>query len=255
MVSSNAGAEGGKRHTIQRTRVHAEVQACLLNDIRSGVYVEGQKLPSERELMDIFGVGRPAVREALAGLERIGLLEISPGMRARVCKLRLKPMLGELRSTLEIYASSNEGWRQIHDLRLFFEASVVRQIASHISDTQLAKLRHILEEQHLCMEQSKLFAFVESDVAFHHAMVDCLGNPFLSMLAEGFKDWLIPSMYASMQVCSQIERSYRAHMVVFHALEKRDAALAEQSIRHHLEEMRTFYQRDLSQMDKKAEGV
>lgn len=41
-----------------------EVLSCLLDDIQNGVYQVGQKLPSERELMDEFGVGRPAVRDS-----------------------------------------------------------------------------------------------------------------------------------------------------------------------------------------------
>ena len=117
--NTDVEAQAGRRRSIQRPRVHTEVLSCLLDDIQSGVYQIGQKLPSERELMDEFGVGRPAVREALSGLARMGLIEVSPGMRARVCRLTLKPLLREMRATLEIYSSSAEGWRQLHDLRLF----------------------------------------------------------------------------------------------------------------------------------------
>ena len=85
----DAEAQAGRKRNIQRPRVHTEVLSCLLDDIQSGVYQVGQKLPSERELMDEFGVGRPAVREALSGLARMGLIEVSPGMRARVCRLTL----------------------------------------------------------------------------------------------------------------------------------------------------------------------
>ena len=81
--ANNGSAERlqGRRRSIQRPRVHVEVLSCLLEDIQSGVYQVGQKLPSERELMDEFGVGRPAVREALSALARMGLIEVSPGMR------------------------------------------------------------------------------------------------------------------------------------------------------------------------------
>ncbi len=93
---------GNRRRNIQRPRVHTEVLTCLLEDIRAGVYQEGQKLPSERELMEEFGVGRPAVREALSALGRMGLIEIWPVIRARVCFLSLTPLRGEMRSTLQI---------------------------------------------------------------------------------------------------------------------------------------------------------
>ncbi|WP_277424289.1 FCD domain-containing protein [Desulfovibrio sp. ZJ200] len=217
---------------------------CLLEDIQSGIYQEGQKLPSERELMEEFGVGRPAVREALSALGRMGLVELSPGMRARVCKLTLRPLLEEMRATLQIYSSSPDGWRQLHDLRLFFETSVARQLAHSITDEQLGQLEEVLESQRHFLEHSEIRSFAEADIAFHRLLVEFLGNPFLGLLAEGFAGWLITPLYASMQVRRQSERSCTAHQAVFEALTRRDPDGAEQAMRLHLEEMRAIYQVD-----------
>lgn len=245
---------GSRRRNIQRPRIHTEVLTCLLGDIRAGIYQEGQKLPSERELMEEFGVGRPAVREALSALGRMGLIEISPGMRARVCKLTLKPLLSEMRATLQIYSSSQDGWRQLHDLRLFFETSVTRQLARQVTDEQLDSLREILVNQRNFLDRAEIRSFAEADLAFHRALVESLGNPFLGLLAEGFGGWLITPLYASMQVQRQSERSYNAHMAVLKALEERNAELAEQAMRSHLEEMRGIYLVDLMAARTTGEG-
>ena len=247
--NSTAGRTARKRD-IQRPRVHTEVLGCLLDDIQSGVYPVGQKLPSERELMEEFGVGRPAVREALSGLARMGLIEVSPGMRARVCRLTLKPMLREMRATLDIYSSSPDGWLQLHDLRMFFETAVVRDIAQHITDEQLKTLDGILQRQHELLLAKEIRAFAEADIEFHRALVECLNNAFLSHLAEGFGGWLITPLYASLQVRRQSERSYRAHRKICQALKKRDPDLAEQCMRTHLGEMRNMYMVDV--MDQTA---
>ena len=246
MVSTNsksgrAPAVRGRRRSIQRPRVHTEVLSCLLEDIQSGVYAVGQNLPSERELMDEFGVGRPAVREALAALARMGLIEVSPGLRARVCRLTLQPLLREMRATLDIYSNSAEGWRQLHDVRLFFEAAVVRHMARTVTDQQLA----VLQDQRRLLDASEIRAFAEADIDFHRYLVECVGNSFLGLLADGFAGWLITPLYASMQVRRQSERSYRAHLAVFEALQKRDSDLAEAALRVHLEEMRDIYQVDV----------
>ena len=150
--NTDAEAQAGRKRSIQRPRVHTEVLSCLLDDIQSGVYQVGQKLPSERELMDEFGVGRPAVREALSGLARMGLIEVSPGMRARVCRLTLKPLLREMRATLEIYSSSADGWRQLHDLRLFFETAVVRRMALDVECQHVVHPRPTLKPEVSCQE-------------------------------------------------------------------------------------------------------
>ena len=52
----------------------------------NSTFVEADRLPSERELMRHFGVGRPSVREALLHLHRMGLVEVGSGERARVTR-------------------------------------------------------------------------------------------------------------------------------------------------------------------------
>lgn len=237
--------QSAQRHKVRRPRVHDEVLACLLKDIKGGVYEEGQKLPSERDLMEYFGVGRPAVREALSALARMGLIEVTPGMRAKVCQLTLKPMLQEMRATLQVYSSTPDGWRQLLDTRQFFEMSAVRQLAQRVTEKQIASLRAILDRQQESLDRSKIRAFALADIDFHRTMVECLDNPFLSLLAQAFGDWLLTPMYASMQVRQQSELCFQAHSSILEAVIARDPDQAEQKMWQHLVEMRRFYQEDM----------
>lgn len=54
--------------------------------IRQEEIREGEYLPSERELMAFFGVGRPSVREALSSLRHKGLIRYNKGEKASVCR-------------------------------------------------------------------------------------------------------------------------------------------------------------------------
>ena len=244
----------GRRRSIQRPRVHVEVLSCLLEDIQSGVYQVGQKLPSERELMEEFGVGRPAVREALSALARMGLIEVSPGMRARVCRLTLNPLLREMRATMEIYSSTHDGWRQMHELRQFFETAVARRMARHMTDEQMVELERILQKLRGLLDDSAIREFAEADIEFHRYLVNCVGNNFLDIVSDGFAGWLITPLYASMQVRQQSELAYEAHVRIFEALKKRDADAAEEAMRAHLEEMRGIYQVDVMSGTEKKPG-
>src|SRR5450432_1263284 len=71
---------------IIRRKLSDEVFDRLVRVIESGELAPDAQLPSERELMTRFGVGRPAVREAMQALEQIGLIAISHGERARVTR-------------------------------------------------------------------------------------------------------------------------------------------------------------------------
>ena len=64
---------------ITRKKLSDEVRTRIEDMIRSDRYPEGSLLPSERDLMTMFGVGRPSVREALFALETMGLVRIVNG--------------------------------------------------------------------------------------------------------------------------------------------------------------------------------
>ena len=69
---------------IPRRKLSQAVLERLLERIRAGEFAPGAQLPSERELMEAYGVGRPAIREAMQKLERAGILTITHGERAKV---------------------------------------------------------------------------------------------------------------------------------------------------------------------------
>src|SRR4051812_18655363 len=69
---------------IPRRKLYQEVLDRLMERIRAGEFRAGDQLPSERALMQAYGVGRPAVREALQSLERAGIVAITHGERARI---------------------------------------------------------------------------------------------------------------------------------------------------------------------------
>ena len=69
---------------VRRRKLYEEVADQLERMIEDGEYARGDQLPSERDLMRQFGVGRPAIREALFHLRKMGLVEIRSGERARV---------------------------------------------------------------------------------------------------------------------------------------------------------------------------
>src|SRR5687767_2162620 len=72
---------GQQTEQIVRRKLSDEVFARLKAMITSGELQPGDEMPSERELMERFGVGRPAIREAMQALAGMGLVVISHGER------------------------------------------------------------------------------------------------------------------------------------------------------------------------------
>lgn len=95
------------------------VEEELEQMIRRREFAEGDVLPSERELMAFFNVGRPSVREALAALKRKGLVQISNGERARVSRPSADTIIGELSGMAKDFLSRPGGIAHFEQLRLF----------------------------------------------------------------------------------------------------------------------------------------
>lgn len=86
---------------VRRQKISGEVRRQLLDLIESGTVGPGEPLPSERELMERIGVGRPAIREAMQSLETIGLIEIRHGGRARVAEPSVGRMVDQVGQSMK----------------------------------------------------------------------------------------------------------------------------------------------------------
>lgn len=111
------------RRPLARKKLSEMVEEELENMIRRREFAEGEQLPSERELMTFFNVGRPSVREALAALKRKGLVQINNGERARVSRPSADTIIGELSGMAKDFLSHPGGIAHFEQLRLFFESS------------------------------------------------------------------------------------------------------------------------------------
>lgn len=107
---------------IQRRKLSDEVFDRLKQMITSGSVQPGDLMPSERQLMGRFGVGRPAIREAMQALNNLGLLTISHGERARVTALTARAVTQQVDVAAQIMlATSPDSLGHLKDARLFFE--------------------------------------------------------------------------------------------------------------------------------------
>ena len=130
-----APAPAGRRpvlpvRKITRRKLSDEVFDRLLKEIENGGYAPNAHIPSERELMAAYGVGRPAIREAMQRLEKLGLIVINHGERARVSQPTVADVIGQIEhAARHILATQPQSLSQLQDARIFFEIGMVREAA------------------------------------------------------------------------------------------------------------------------------
>jgi GntR family transcriptional regulator, sialic acid-inducible nan operon repressor len=181
--------KAGHADPAPRRKLSRHVLERLLARINGGEFRPGQLLPSERQLMAAFQVGRPAVREALQGLERMGLVAITHGGGARAVAPTARTMLDQIAGTARHVLATSPGTLQhLKDARLFFETGGARLATAHATAEDVARLRQRVADQEAAGDD--FAGFLQADVAFHRAIAEIAGNPIFVAVSEATLGWL-----------------------------------------------------------------
>lgn len=225
---------------IVRTKLSDEVFARLKQLIETGELKAGDDMPSERELMERFGVGRPAIREAMQALAGKGLVEISHGERAKVLQVTAESIFRQVDLPAKLMLSgSSDSLEHLKSARIFFERGMVREAAGRATADDLTELRHLLEAQSANIGDSELF--IDADMAFHQKIAQISGNPIFAAVSGAMLGWL-KSYHTEMLIWTGRENfTLVEHEEIIRTIEKGDADLAEKAMIKHLERSRALY--------------
>lgn len=228
---------------IRRRKLAHEVLDRLLAQLREGDYPVGTTLPSERELMERFAVGRPAVREALQALERMGLIRIVHGEGARVLPLSMHSIIGQIsESATHLLSSSDDLLEHLKEARMAFEVGMVRMAAEHGTEEGIAALHEALEaNRDSAADQAR---FQATDMAFHQAIAAVSGNPIYPAVSQAMLEWL-GQFHAHLVRKPGAERVIVSeHERIYERIAAGDADGAAKAIIEHLTRASPLYRRD-----------
>ncbi|WP_234752799.1 FadR/GntR family transcriptional regulator [Arthrobacter ramosus] len=214
---------------MEHGSVVSEVAERLLAYFTSGDIAAGTRLPAERQLAASLGVGRSAVREALAALEILGIVIVRPGsgtyLRDGVSELLPRTlswglMLGEPRT------------RELVELRSGLEVQAVQLAAARITDEALERMRTNLDAMEAGLDN--LAVFVEADAAFHKEIASASGNQVLQELLQSIRSLLRIWVDRALTDEGHAAAALAEHRAIFKALESRDAALVTEAMVSHM---------------------
>jgi DNA-binding FadR family transcriptional regulator len=218
---------------IERRKLFEQVAAHIEREILDGKLKPGDRLPPERDLRLKFGVGRPAIREALITLQRAGLVEIGSGSPARVSMPTMNGVMAGLVPPVQQMLSSAEGQRQLQGARLFMEVGLVRHAAQNATEEDLARLGEALENNRLTLGDRE--AFIQTDVAFHFVFAEIIRNPTFIALHHAMSTWLLQQRQIALLEPGEDQKGHDAHARIYQAVVSRDPDAAEAAMRNHLE--------------------
>lgn len=233
----------GAGEKIVRRKLSDEVFDRLREMIASGDLGPGDPMPSERDLMQRFGVGRPAVREALQSMHTLGLITISHGGRSRVNALSPNTVLDRVDEVAQILLSSApDQLENLKEARRMFEMGMVRLAAERATDDDVADLRAILEEQRGHLDDPR--RFIEADMRFHVKIAETTGNPIMAAVSQAMLRWLLRYYTALLHWTGNEQKTLAEHEEILSLIAGRDPERGVEAMRKHLDRSSGMYRHD-----------
>lgn len=221
---------------IARSKLSDAVEQELERMIQQGELKEGERLPSERELMAIFDVGRPSIREGLSALSQKGLIKISSGSPARVTRPDPEVVISNLSGLAKSFMANPEGIHYFEQVREFLELSLVRYAAANASQEQINRLGEALRANKDAIGDHARFA--KTDAFFHRVIAEIPENPIFVAMHQALVDWLLDSQRVTDRKNLSLEEFHRevarGHERIFNCIKTRDVEGSYQAVKDHL---------------------
>ncbi|MCT6427403.1 transcriptional regulator NanR [Escherichia coli] len=222
------------KRPLKRKKLSELVEEDLENMIRQEVFKEEEYIPSERALMEMFNVGRPSVREALATLRRKGLIEVNNGERAKVCRPTPYTLINELSGIARDYMSSKDGMQHFEELRLLFELMLVRYASIYATSEQKNRLNQAIEDCRKYVDNN--VNFIHADINFHRILSEIPENPIFVAIHTALINWLINSHTREYGHLTKEQNtiSLKQHIDIYNAICDGNPDKAENILKTHL---------------------
>ncbi|MCT9142672.1 FadR/GntR family transcriptional regulator [Streptomyces violarus] len=210
-------------------RLADQVAATLSEEIESGRLAEGDRLPTEVELVRQLGVSRTVVREALSRLRNAGLIEPRQGIGVFVLPRRTRPL------DLEA-ADTKAKVLQIVEVRRAMEGEAAHLAATRATPLDLARMRQALDAIDSAVGAGG--DGVDEDLAFHRSIAESTGNTVmvstLRYLGDVSRSGIRVTRANEARRNDFIEAVRAEHHAILTAIEARDAEAARMAARLHM---------------------
>ncbi|WP_413317337.1 FCD domain-containing protein [Agrococcus sp. 1P02AA] len=209
--------------------VSGSVAQQLLSMLLGDHMAAGDRLPPERKLSEALGVGRSAVREALAALEVLGIVvtRAGSGTYLRASSSELLPQTLSWSLLLD-----QDQMEELAFVRSALELAAAERAAQVVTPQDAERLRALIQAQR---DHIGKRAYVDADVAFHQHIAAMAKNPILDDLLSTARSLLRVWFEHAVDREEDMQQAIREHIAVADAIIAGDAAAAGLAMRRHME--------------------
>lgn len=210
-------------------RLSDRVAALLLDTIVARGLQPGDRLPSERELGEQFGVSRTVIREAVRALAAKGVIEVRTGSGLRVAAVDASAVSESIGLYLR---GGTVEYPKVHEVRRLLEVEIAGLAAERAKDADLARMRKLCEQMEAALDDVERASRL--DLAFHRAIARATDNELYLLLLDSIGEALLEVRRRNLQTGAAPE-TVKAHRAIVEAIAARDAARARTAMAQHLD--------------------
>lgn len=222
----------------RRETLTSQLIRSLSARIEQGGLKPGDKLPSEQELIEEFGVSRTVVREAISSLRAAGLVATQQGVGAFVQSNALTPSFRIDEANLDLLKEVIG----VLELRIALEAEACALAAQRRQENHLAAMRLALDRMEAVIDAEE--DAVAPDLDFHRSIAEATGNVHFSHLFSYLGALMIPRTrlqtfrFFADDRLEYLRRVNREHEDIYQAIQRHDSDAARSAMRLHLSNSR-----------------
>ena len=207
---------------ISRDGVSDQVFRQLKGNVVNGVWLPGDKIPSENQLVSLFGVSRASIRMAIQRMITLGLMESRMGNGTYVKEFDPGVYINELVPI----ALKPDTQIEIIEFRKALETEALRLVVQRASDEDVRELERIHVRSRKAFKKLDLETYIAEDMKFHSLIFKMSKNSILSTTFQTLGDVLFPHFYS---VAKDFFGSHKVpsdkadkHTVILEAIKNRD---------------------------------
>jgi GntR family transcriptional repressor for pyruvate dehydrogenase complex len=239
-----------KFNNIQRNSVVDEIIGEIKRQLISGDLEPGQKLPSESELVESFGVGRGALREAMKMLGALGVVKVQRGDGTYIVKEVTSNSLNELVFQIILKAGMN---LELLELRELLQIGYCQLCAKKATDEELEMIENAANEfESLSFHKGvNIKKLTQADMNFHYSIIDATKNPLVIRISRAIEELFFGAIQNTVSNIIRQQEGPAGHQRILNAIKERNPEKICNAVKSSLERLRN----DLSEASIKGASL
>ncbi len=175
--------QAGAPARMRAPKISQRIAENLRSQIVAGRLKPGDHLPSENDLLALYRISRPTLREALRVLESESLISLGRG--ARTGALVLEPSVHRVAEYSAVVLAMGEAtFADLHEARLFLEPPIIRAIVENRDRKFIAQLRACVAAEIAAFGAGAYDEALAAINRFHELLLGASGNPVLILVVN-----------------------------------------------------------------------